>query len=72
LIAFTPEVGQQIRDLRQNYAARDRPEAIRGLSAALETTRQKIEASPTAVLAGLEHRPECAYISINAQRSDPH
>jgi plasmid stabilization system protein ParE len=60
LIVFTPEAGQQIRDLRQPYAARDRPEAIRGLSAALEAAWQKITTSPAIGLAAPRPYPHLA------------
>jgi len=67
LIAFTPQVRQQVSDLRWHYEERDRPAAIRGLSNALEAAWKMIIANPAA---GLDApcpypalaRPGCTWI----------
>jgi plasmid stabilization system protein ParE len=50
LIGFTPEAAQHVRDLRENYRSKQRPEAVRNLMASLDVAGGRILAAP---LAGL-------------------
>jgi plasmid stabilization system protein ParE len=60
LIAFTPEARRQVRELRNHYEKRDRPEAVRGLRTALATAWGKIVAQPAAGLATPRPYPNLA------------
>ena len=60
MIRFTPEAGQQVRELRRHYEDRDRTEAIRGLIAALATGWRKIKADPAVGLAAPRPYPRLA------------
>jgi plasmid stabilization system protein ParE len=60
LIVFTPRAGRQVRQLRQHYADRDRPEAIRALAVALEAAWQRITTDPAAELAAPRPYPHLA------------
>jgi plasmid stabilization system protein ParE len=48
LIAYTARALRQIDDLIQHYEDRERIEAVRGLSAALDAAEAKIAANPAA------------------------
>ena len=60
MIAFTPEAGQQVRDLRRYYEDRERADAIQGLTNALQSAWRKITANPTIGLAAPRPYPEIA------------
>ena len=46
MIGFTPEAAQQVRDLRNNYRSKQRPEAVSNLLAALSAARRRIHSDP--------------------------
>nr|WP_294550417.1 type II toxin-antitoxin system RelE/ParE family toxin [uncultured Rhodopila sp.] len=50
MIAYTPKAERQVDDLRRYYEDKDRPEAVRGLFAALAGAERKIEANPASGL----------------------
>jgi plasmid stabilization system protein ParE len=60
LIVFTPRAGRQVRELRQHYEDRGRPEASRALAAALESAWQTITIKPEAGLAAPSPYPQLA------------
>jgi plasmid stabilization system protein ParE len=60
LIGFTAQAARQFQQLRQHYEERERPEAIRGLIAALEDASRRIEANPAAGLAAPRPYPHLA------------
>jgi len=60
LIGFSARAARQFRDLRKHYEDLERPEATRGLIAALEDASRKIEANPTAGLAAPRPYPHLA------------
>jgi plasmid stabilization system protein ParE len=60
LIVFTPRAGQQVRELRQHYEERERPEAIRALAVALDTAWQNITSNPATGLAAPRPYPRPA------------
>ena len=60
MIAFTPEARQQVRELREHYEKRDRPEAVRGLRTPLAAAWDKIVANPAAGLAAPRPYPHLA------------
>ncbi len=46
MIGFTARAARQFQDLRRHYEERERPEAIRGLIAAVQQAERRIERSP--------------------------
>jgi plasmid stabilization system protein ParE len=48
LIGFTARAARQFRDLREHYEDLERPEAVRGLIAALDEASRKIAKNPAA------------------------
>ena len=58
MIGFTARAAQQFLELRQHYESLQRPEAVRGLIAALEQASRKIEANPEAGLAAPRPYPQ--------------
>jgi plasmid stabilization system protein ParE len=50
LTVLSPRAGQQIRELQRHYRDLGRPEAIRGLAAALEAAWRTITTSPASGL----------------------
>jgi plasmid stabilization system protein ParE len=60
LIVFTPRAGRRVRELRQHYEDRGRPEASRDLAAALESAWQTITIQPEAGLAAPRPYPQLA------------
>jgi hypothetical protein len=55
---FAPDAERQVRELRGQYEDRERPEAIRGLIAALDAAWRKIETNPAVGLTA--PRPQSA------------
>ena len=51
MIGFSARAARQFKELRQHYEDRERPEAIRGLIAAMEAAARKIESTPSGGLA---------------------
>jgi plasmid stabilization system protein ParE len=60
LIEYTPRAIRQIGTLVQHYEDRNRPEAIRGLFAALDAAERRIESNPNAGLAAPRPYPQVA------------
>jgi plasmid stabilization system protein ParE len=60
LIGFSARAARQFRDLREHYEDRERPEATRGLIAALEEVSRKIEENPFSGLAAPRPYPHLA------------
>jgi hypothetical protein len=51
LIGLSARAARQVRTLRQHYEDLGRPEAVRGLIAAMQEAERKIESDPAAGLA---------------------
>jgi plasmid stabilization system protein ParE len=60
LTVLSPRAGQQVRELQRHYRDLGRPEAIRGLAAALETAWRTITTSPAAGLPAPRPYPQLA------------
>ena len=60
MIGLTARAERQFRELREHYEDLERPEATRGLIAALEEASRKIEKSPAAGLAAPRPYPRLA------------
>ncbi len=60
MIAYTPKAERQVDDLRRYYEDKDRPEAVRGLFAALAEAERKIEANHAGGLAAPRPYPTLA------------
>jgi plasmid stabilization system protein ParE len=60
LIEYTPRAIRQLGTLVQHYEDRHRPEAIRGLFAALDAAERTIEGNPSAGLAAPRAYPQVA------------
>jgi hypothetical protein len=60
LIGFAARAARQFRDLREHYEDLGRPEAVRGLIAAIEDPSRKIEANPALGLAAPRPYPHLA------------
>ena len=51
MIGLSARAARQVRTLRQHYEDLGRPEAVRGLIAAMQEAERKIESDPAAGLA---------------------
>ncbi len=60
MIALTPEARRQVRALRDHYAERHPPDAVRGLRTAIEVAWDKIVTDPAGGLAALRPCPHLA------------
>jgi plasmid stabilization system protein ParE len=60
LIGLTARAERQFREVREHYEDRERPDATRGLIAALEAASRKIEKTPAAGLSAPRPYPQLA------------
>jgi plasmid stabilization system protein ParE len=60
LIGFTARAAQQFQNLREHYEDRERPEAVRGLIAAMQEAERRIESNPAGGLAAPRPYPRLA------------
>jgi hypothetical protein len=60
LIEYAPGATRQVVALRHHYENLDRPEAVRGLTAALDEAERRIESNPAAGLAAPRPYPQLA------------
>jgi plasmid stabilization system protein ParE len=60
LTVLAPHAGRQVRELQRHYRNLGRPEAIRGLAAALETAWRAITTTPRAGLPAPRPYPRLA------------